>query len=56
MSKDNAKADSKKKEINGFMEMLGMAELKALSNVSLERPLTEVEFARMMQLKKELLE
>jgi hypothetical protein len=35
--------------------MLKMAELRALSNVSLERQLSEKEFKRMMELKKELL-
>jgi len=45
----------RKKAINEFTEMLGMAELRALSNASLERPLTEVEFARMMHLKEQLL-
>ena len=39
-----------------FEAMKSMAELKALSNVSLERPLSEDEFKRMMELKKKVLE
>jgi len=35
--------------------MRHFAELKALSNVSLERPLTDEEYQRMMKLKDEVL-
>ena len=38
--------------IKEFEDMRNMAELKALSNVSLERPLNDQEFKRMMELKK----
>lgn len=48
----------KKKEKRALAEEMGavfaMAELRALSTASQERPLSEREFARMMQLKKEL--
>ena len=44
-----------KEAIEEFEDMRGMAELKALSSVSLERPLTDQEFRRMMTLKKEVL-
>lgn len=39
-------------EIKEFEYMRNMAELKALSKVSLERELTDREFNRMMQLKR----
>lgn len=42
----------KKKAITEFEQTIGMAELKALSNISLERPLTNNEYERMMELKK----
>lgn len=41
--------------INEFEDMIKMAKLKALSNVSLERPLSDMEFNEMMSLKEELL-
>jgi len=37
-----------------FEDMRNMAELKALSNVSLEQPLNDEQYNRMMQLKKEV--
>lgn len=40
-------------EIIKFENMRNLAELKALSNISLERPLSDSEFNRMMELKKE---
>ena len=39
------------REISEFEAMRNMAELKALSNVSLERELTDFEFERMQELK-----
>ena len=39
-------------EIKSFEEMRNMAELKALSKYSLENPLTNEQFLRMMELKK----
>lgn len=42
----------KDKAIREFEYMRNMAELKALSKVSLERPLNDREFERMMELKK----
>lgn len=45
-----------KEIIHQFQFMRDFAELKALSKVSLERTLTDREFNRMMQLKKEVLE
>lgn len=44
-----------KQAIKEFEEMLEMAELKALSALSLERQLTSKEFERLMRLKKEVL-
>ena len=41
--------------IEEFEFIKDSAELKALSNVSLERPLSDVEFDRMMDLKKKVL-
>lgn len=41
-------------EIKKFEQMKNMAELKALSQVSLEQPLTDTQFKRIMELKKEL--
>ena len=46
---------NKKEIINDFLFMRNMAELKALSSVSLERPLTNNEFKRMMELKEMVL-
>lgn len=43
------------KAIKEFEDMRNMAELKALSNVSLERPLDDNEFKRMMELKDKVL-
>jgi hypothetical protein len=47
--------NNKKETIRKFENMRNMAELKALSKVSLERPLSNREFARMMELKEILL-
>ena len=45
----------KRKElIKEFEYMRNMAEIKALSKISLERPLTKDEFKRMMELKTKL--
>ena len=41
----------KKKAISEFEEMRDFAELRAISKVSQERPLTDREFARMKELK-----
>jgi len=46
---------NKLKFIKEFVEMRNFAELKALSKISLERPLTKDEFNKMMELKKECL-
>lgn len=40
-----------KKLLKEFETMKGMAELRALSKVSLERPLTDREYKRIMELK-----
>ena len=42
--------------IKEFEYMRNLAEIKALSSISLERPLNDVEFNRMMELKKVVLE
>lgn len=42
-------------ELTDFEYMRNMAELKALSKVSLERPLSNAEQKRIIQLEKELL-
>jgi hypothetical protein len=42
--------------ITEFENMRNLAELKALSNFSLENPLSDKQFSRMMELKKELLD
>ena len=44
----------KKKFIRDFEQMRNLAELRALSKVSLERELTEREFEKMMKLKTEV--
>ena len=44
----------KNKTINEFMLMRDTAELKALSNLSLDKPLTEEQHKRIMELKKEI--
>ena len=41
--------------IKEFEYMRNLAELKALSNYSLENPLNDEQFKRMMELKKEVL-
>lgn len=46
---------NKQKAIKEFEYMRNMAELRALSNISLERPLTNDEFNRMMELKDKVL-
>ena len=43
------------KIIKEFENMLKVAELRALSKISLERPLNESEFKKMMKLKKYLI-
>lgn len=45
----------KKAAIKGFEEMRDMAELKALSRTSLERPLSNREYKRMLELGEVLL-
>jgi len=42
-------------EIKEFEFMRNQAELKALSNLSLQQPLTDKQFNRMMELKKKVL-
>ena len=49
--KDRARAEVL---INDFNYMRNMAELKALSNYSLKNPLNDIQFKKMMELKKEL--
>ena len=46
---------NKQELIKDFEYMRNLAELKALSKLSLERPLIDKEFKRMMKLKKEVL-
>lgn len=41
--------------IKEFEYMRNMVELKALSNFSLEQPLNDIQFKRMMELKKKCL-
>jgi len=49
--------DKERKQIaDVFKGMRDMAQLKALSKVSLERPLTDEEHKKIMELKKEVLE
>ena len=43
------------KEIKEFEQMKNFSELKAISNFSLENPLNDEQFKRMMELKKEIL-
>lgn len=45
-----------KQFVDEFLQMRNMAELRALSSVSLERPLEDAEYNRMMALKKEVFE
>ena len=47
--------EKEKQAIEEFENMTNMAELKALSKISLERPLNDKEFDRMMELKREVL-
>ena len=42
-------------ELKKFEQMTERAELNALSKISLERPLSDSEFNKMMELKKEVL-
>lgn len=42
------------KVIQEFENLIWMAELRALSNVSLERPLTNKEYDRIMELKQKV--
>lgn len=44
-----------KELINEFEQMRNFAELKALSKLSLEKPLSDEQFKRMMELKQILL-
>ena len=46
---------NRKTIIQEFKYMRNFAELKALSNVSLERPFSNMEFNRMMELKNKVL-
>ncbi len=45
----------KEKIIRDFEKIRNFAELKALSKLSLEKPLTDNQFKRMMELKKKCL-
>lgn len=45
-----------KKAIKEFEDMIYMAELKALSKYSLENPLTDNQYNRMMELKSKVFE
>ena len=45
---------SGKEFIKEFEHTIRMAELRVLNKVSLERPLTDAEYGRMMRLKKEV--
>ncbi len=45
------KMEDKKALINDFMLMRNQAELKALSKLSLEQPLNNIQFERIMELK-----
>jgi len=45
----------KNKTIKEFEQMIGMAELKVLSEASLKRPLTDKEYQKMMKLKESVL-
>ena len=47
--------DIRQEAIQEFESMRNMAELKALSNISLERPLNDSEYNRMIQLKQEVI-
>lgn len=47
--------DKGKQLIKEFEAMKDMAELKALSNYSLENPLNDRQFTRIMELKKKVL-
>ena len=44
-----------KQLMNEFEHMRNLAELKALSKFSLENPLSDKQYKRMMELKKELI-
>ena len=46
--------DKKKKAIKEFEDMKDMAEINALSKYSLEHPLNDVQYKRMMELKKKI--
>lgn len=47
--------DSERKRlVSSYERMMKMAELNALSKYSLEHPLSDKEFSKMMKLKKEL--
>jgi len=48
--------DEKEEMISEFMDMKNNAELRALSNYSLETPLTDEQYEKMMELKKILIE
>lgn len=50
LMKEKIILESKKQLIKEFEYMRDMAELKALSSVSLERPLTDTEFQRFKKL------
>lgn len=48
------KQQQKKDFIREFEDMRDIAELRALSKISLERPLNEIEFDKIMELKNKL--
>lgn len=50
----NKEQEQRETSIKEFESMRNLAELKALSSLSLERPLTEEQYNRMMELKKEV--
>lgn len=52
MNQEKTRAEQ---EIKGFEFMRNMAELKALSKFSLEQPLTDEQYKKMLRLKEEVL-
>lgn len=55
MAHNKNKMENKTEQIREFELMLNTSKLKALSNTSLKRPLSDSEFNEMMILKRELL-
>lgn len=51
---EKTQEQKRKEEIESFEFMRNSAELKALSNLSLEQPLTDEQYKRMMALAKKL--